>query len=241
MKILKIIKYFFKAFGDLYLMIITYWPGELGYKLRYYYYRPKLKYLGKDVLIDVGVLFKNPEFISIGNHCWIDRNVIIMAGEDNSNREKHFVQRFKSDLVKKAEVIIGDNAHIGVGSIISGISSGVYIGNNHGMGSGCKIYAFSHHYRSMKDRKDTGFAGGTMVPQEKQCIIEGAVVLEDNASLATNAMVLPGTLIRKNSMLKINSVASGIYEENSLIEGYPGKRIGNRFKVEQKERTSQHE
>lgn len=231
MKLIKLFKYLFKIFIDPFIILITYWPGDLGYIIRYRYYKPKLKHLGKDVLIEVGVLFKNPSYISIGNNCWIDRDVVIMAGEDSLDREKHSVQRFKNNLVKKGEVIIGDNVHVGIGCIISGISAGVYIGNNNGLAPGCKILAFSHHYRSLISRKDTSFCGGSMVPPDKQCLIEGAIVLEDNVSLASNVFILPGTLIHKNSVVKLYSVVSGTFEENSIIEGNPAKRISNRFPV----------
>ena len=66
--------------ADIYLMLITYLPGSVGYYLRFKYWRKQLKFVGEKVRIDTGVYFQNPEFIEIDDNCWIDKNVIILAG-----------------------------------------------------------------------------------------------------------------------------------------------------------------
>jgi acetyltransferase-like isoleucine patch superfamily enzyme len=67
-------------------MFISFLPGAIGFKLRYRFWKNRLKFLGKNVKIDVGVYFQNPQFISIDDNCWIDRNVIILAGPPGSKR-----------------------------------------------------------------------------------------------------------------------------------------------------------
>ena len=57
--------------------LVTYWPGSLGFRMRYFYYKRRLKFLGRNVKIDTGVYFQNPQFISISENCWIDKNVVI--------------------------------------------------------------------------------------------------------------------------------------------------------------------
>lgn len=224
------VKKLFRLLFDPFILLIIYWPGELGFILRGKYYRKKLKSIGKDVKIDVGVHFQNPQFISIGNNCWIDRGVVIIAGIDSSSREKILRSSTEKFKGKPGEVIISDNVHVGIGCIISGISSGVYIGNNCCFSAGCKVYAFSHHYKSKQNPTDTSICFGSMVPHDKQCLIQGPVMLEDNVGVALHSILLPGTTLRKNSFVLIGSVVSGEYEENSLMGGNPAKVVKERFK-----------
>ena len=72
--------------------------GGLGRKLRYYYYRTRLGACGKNVFIDIGVIFNNPELIFIGSNVWIGANCVILPGTQ-----------------------IGDEVTIGAGCIIQGI------------------------------------------------------------------------------------------------------------------------
>ena len=96
---------------DVWKMFISYLPGPIGFKLRYRFWKNHLKFLGKNVKIDVGVYFQNPQFISIDDNCWIDRNVAILAGLDNSNREKIIRKNDKYPGLS-GEVFIGKNVHI---------------------------------------------------------------------------------------------------------------------------------
>src|SRR5688572_21057854 len=143
--------------GDLYLGIITYLPGSAGVVLRRAFWRRRLRYMGKRVRIDVGVYLQNPAYISIDDNCWIDRNVMIMAGPDESPREK-IVRANERFTGEPGTVHIGKNAHISVGCLISGIGGGVHIADDCGIAAGSKIYSFSHHYRSNRDPTDRRIA-----------------------------------------------------------------------------------
>ncbi len=212
-------------------ILIIYWPGWAGRKIRYYWYRARLRYLGKNVIIDTGVCFQNPYFISIDDNCWIDKNVIILAGLDKSAREK-VVLKNKEFKGVPGTVHIGKNVHIGPGCIISGISAGVYISDDCGFSANCKIYAFSHHYRSRKDPRNQKFHFGPMVPHNRQCLIEGPVYLGLNTGIALNSVILPGVSIPDNCFIAINSVVSlGKYSSNSIISGNPAHKIDDRFQI----------
>lgn len=225
------IKILVSFFVNLWVGCITYLPGDIGFILRYRFWKKKLKHLGKDVKIDIGVCFQNPDFISIDDNCWIDKNVTILAGMDKSKREKVYIDN-KEFLGEPGVVFIGKNIHVGVGCIISGISAGVYISDDCGFSAGCKIYAFSHHYKSKMDPTNTNINFGTMVPHNRQCLIEGPVFIGCNTGFALNSIILPGVSISSNSFIAINSVVSKggrQYEENSLIAGNPAKIVGRRF------------
>lgn len=213
---------------DLVMLLITYWPGSLGYTFRYRYWKRKLKYLGKNVRIDVGVYFQRPGYISIDENTWIDRNVVILAGPDQCHRESKYIFNHKFQLIK-GEVYIGRHVHIGIGAIISGIG-GVLISENSCLSAGVKIYSFSHHYRSLlePDRSDIHY--GSQGDYVKQFMIEGPVVLEENVGVGLNSIILPGVSIGNNSFVAINSVVLQSFPANSFIQGNPGQRVKSRFK-----------
>lgn len=208
-------------------MIVTYLPGIVGDKLRYIYWKRRLRYLGKNVKIDVGVYFQNPEFISIDDNCWIDRNVIILAGRDKSERQRRYISNPDFPL-ERGMAYIGKNVHIGPGSIISAIG-GVFISDNCGFSAGVKVYSFTHHYRSENEPWNKDISFGPQVPHHKQYMIEGPVYLGENVGVALNAIILPGVSIARDSFVMINSVVTGRFDENSLIAGSPARKIRERY------------
>ncbi|MBW2000315.1 MAG: acyltransferase [Deltaproteobacteria bacterium] len=213
---------------NLYEMCISYWPGPIGERLRYAYWRKRLGYLGRNVKIDVGVHFQNPQYISIDDNAWIDKGVILMAGPDSSSRPRRYVENRNYSL-DKGRIHIGKSVHIGAFSIISGIG-GVCICDECGFSSGVKVFSFSNHFRSDMDPSDTSFHFGPLVEHSRQFVIEGPVVLEENVGVALDAIILPGVTIGKYSFVAINSVVTSSFEENSLIAGNPALRVTARFR-----------
>jgi len=226
----ELLRMFYSFPGDVWLGFIINLPGECGFCLRYLYWKARLRSLGQHVRIGTGVYFQNPKFISISANTWIDKNVIIMAGLDNSNREKIIIDN-PDYIFAKGHVVIGANIHVPPYCIISGIDSGVCISDGCGLTANCKIYAFTHHYRSIKDPGNHHITLGSMVPAQDQCIISGPVFLGKNVGIALNSVILPGVSILSDSFVAINSVVhKGRYPSNSMLEGCPAKVVGARFK-----------
>lgn len=225
---IKVIRFIPTFLSHLWLMVVTHFPGRTGHILRRRYWKTRLRYLGENVLIETGVDFQNPGFIHIEENCWIDKGVEMLAGMDDSDREKVVIRNlnFKGD---PGVIYIGKNVHIGIGCIISGISGGVHISDDCCLSAHCKIYAFSHHYRSSKDpRKKAHF--GTRGPQDRQCLIVGAICIGENTGVALNSVVLPGTSIPKDCFVSINSVVKpGQYSPNSIMSGNPATKVDDRF------------
>jgi acetyltransferase-like isoleucine patch superfamily enzyme len=219
-----------KRMKDLHLGLIQNIPGSFGYELRYNYYKKRLKYLGNDVRIDVNVLIDRPEYVSINDRCAIDRGTIILAGPDSTDREKTLLENHPY-AGSPGEVIIGRGVHISPYCIVSGKSGGICIGDYSGLSAKVTIHSFSNHYRSNKNKSDTGICFTPLVEQNKQAMISGPVVLAENVGVALNAVILPGTFIAKNSFVSINSVVlpGSRFSENTIIGGNPAKAIGRRF------------
>lgn len=215
---------------DLWLMFIQFLPGPAGFFLRYRFWKNRLRHLGRNVRIDSGVYFQNPGYIAIHDNCWIDKDVIILAGIDSSAREK-VTLKCKDFNGEPGVVHIGKNVHVGPYCIISGISAGVYISDDCGFSANCKLYAFSHHYRSKKDPGNSNFHFGPQVSHDRQCLIEGPIFIGRNSGFALNSILLPGVSIPENCFVAINSVVTaGKYNSNSLLSGNPAKMVDERFK-----------
>lgn len=223
-----VLYYGLKSLIDLILLPIFYLPGALGYKLRYHYYKRKLKYLGKNVKIDVGVYIQNPEYVSIGNNTWIDRYVILLAGKPNEGKRKIYRIINENFEVGEGELIIEDCIHICPYVLISGMG-GAYIGGT--VASGSKIYSLSHHYRNLSDLSDNyNYKFGSMAPETEQSLILSPVVLERNSALGLNSVVLPGVTIGQNSWIGACSLVTEDIPPNVIAFGNPARITKKKIK-----------
>ena len=216
--------------ADIWHMLISHFPGAVGYRLRRWFWKGRLKYLGQNVMIDCGVYFQNPEFISIDDLSWIDRGVIILAGPDRSTRPRRSLQNADFPLTE-GEVHVGKHTHIAPNCIISGIA-GVYISDGCGLNAGVKMYSFSNHYRSDEAPSDQSFNFASRDMGDRQFMIHGPIFLGRNVGVALHAVILPGVSIGDNSFVAINSVVNSSFAENSFVAGSPAKRLRDRFKAE---------
>jgi len=211
---------------DVWQLFIVYLPGPIGFKLRYFFWKKRLKFLGKGVKIDIGVYFQNPQFISIEGHCWIDRNVIILAGPPGAERITLLKNNpeFKGEA---GEVYVCKNTHIAPNCVLSGIG-GLYIGKNCGIASNSAIYSFSHHYRNLVIKEDIWqYSFTPMVRLDQQTMILGPVVIGDFCAIGLNSVVLPGTLLMKGTWISSGSVISESYSEQTLVLNERKHKIKN--------------
>jgi acetyltransferase-like isoleucine patch superfamily enzyme len=212
---------------QVWLRSITYLPGPCGFSLRYRYWKRRLKKLGQNVKIDTNVYFQNPQFISIDDYSWIDKNVHLLAGPDKSQRSRKTIPNahYKID---KGEVYIGKNIHIAPFCIISGIG-GVYISDNCGFSANTKLYSFSHYYRNEQQPANREYYFSSSANLENQFMIEGPIFIAENVGTGANVTIMPGVSIGKDSFVTINSVVLRSFKENSLIGGNPAHNMGKRF------------
>ena len=209
------------------LRFITYLPGELAFSLRRRYWKSRLKKMGENVRIDTGVFFQNPQYITIEDNSWIDKNVHILAGPDKSSRQRQFMPNPNFKL-NKGEVFIGKNIHIAPFCIISGIG-GVYISDNCGISAYAKLYSFSNYYRDRRDSANPEYYFSCAADPVKQYMLEGPIFIAENVGIGLNVTIMPGVSILKNSFITINSVVMRSFKENTLIGGNPAHKMGNRF------------
>lgn len=202
--------------------------GGLGQKIRYYYYLNRFDSCGKNVRIDIGVLFENIENIEVGNNVWIMPYSIITARPKKLtivNRVIKYVKN-KDYIFDDYKLRIGSNIQIGIGCIINGYG-GIHINDNVTLSAGVKMYSFSHYPCNEEDRSIVTYAN-SMVKNLPVSCIESPIILNDGVWLGLDVKVLGGT-IGKNTFVKPNSVVFKSIQENSYAEGNPAIRIKERF------------
>ena len=148
---------------------------------------------GKDVVIDENVKFVRPHVAFIGNHVAIDWGFYCTTW-----------------------LVIADYVHIGpnVSCVGGNNNSFVARGFNNVM-AGARIVCAS-------DRFDDSGLFGAMIPKEfKGSQVRGGVFMEVLSNIGTNAIVLPGSRLRKGVLLTAGSLLMGDTEEWGVYKGNP--------------------
>tara|TARA_R110002020_G_scaffold381800_1_gene592694 strand:- start:3567 stop:4115 length:549 start_codon:yes stop_codon:yes gene_type:complete len=156
----------------------------------------KLKHImsvGNDVFISENVNITRPHLIELGNHIAIDYGF-------------HCTTSMK----------VGDYTHIGPHVSCIGGASGEFIlkGFNNVM-AGARIVCGS-------DRFDDSGLFGCLIPDElkgKQII--KPIIMEEFSNIGSNAIVMPGTILRKGVLLTAGSLLIGDTEEWGIYKGNP--------------------
>ena len=151
-----------------------------------------IKVTGDDVYLDSDVLIKKDNTIE-GSHVAIDKGFYCTT-----------------------DISIGNYVHIGPYVTVIGGKEGNFIakGFNNIM-AGARIVCGS-------DRFDDSGLFGAMIPKElKGSQIIKPVIMEEFSNVGTNAIVLPGSILRKGVLLTAGSLLIGDTEEWGVYKGNP--------------------
>lgn len=195
---------FLKSLFSILEMSIRYIPGGFGYTLRYWFYKPILKQMGKNVLIDVGVFLYGIKNISIGDYVWIDTGCRIEA--------------------MLGEVKIGKRVHIAPYAIVSAREP-VIIKDYAAVGAGAKIYANSERPYGGKRMS------GPMIPEEYKAFHSKKIVLEKDCCVGTGSVLLPGAYIGEGAVVGANTVVTKKIDPYTIVAGASARILGKRAKV----------
>jgi acetyltransferase-like isoleucine patch superfamily enzyme len=185
-------------------MLIRYIPGGFGYKIRYYYYKLFLKKLGKNALIDVGVVLNGTKNISIGDYTWIDAYTRIDA--------------------MLGEVTIGKRIHIAPFSILASREP-IILEDYVGISSGVKIYATSALPIDGKRMS------GPMIPEDDKAFVSKPVILRKNSFVGANTVLLPGAELGEGAVVGANSLLNKRVDPWTIVVGPSAKPVGKRAPV----------
>jgi acetyltransferase-like isoleucine patch superfamily enzyme len=153
--------------------------------------------LGTDVIIDDDVLIKNKLFCKIGNHVAIDKGFYCTT-----------------------KLSIGNFVHISpYVTCIGGKDAEFNIAGFNNIMAGAKIVCGS-------DRFDDSGLFGAMIPSKyKGTQIIKPVIMEQFSNIGTNAIVLPGSILRQGVLLCAGSLLIGDTEEWGVYKGNPAKLV----------------
>lgn len=120
-------------------------------------------------------------------------------------------------LSKKGELIIGSDVQINDYCHI-GVLEKVKIGNQTIIGSKVLIMDHNHGIFTQPSIESSPYVSPIKRPLESNPIFIG-----ENVWIGENVMILPGTNIGNGCIVSAGSVVSGLFPDNTLISGNPGK------------------
>ncbi|PWB83088.1 MAG: hypothetical protein C3F11_08430 [Methylocystaceae bacterium] len=205
--------------------LIRHVSGPMGIVLRRAYYKRRLKSCGSNLFVAPGVAIENPQFVSVGDWVWIDRNVIILAGAANETERLKIVEN-PDCIARPGEVVIGSRCHIAIGSVIQG-HGGVSIGDSFVGGAGCLIYSLSNSLYSSRLGPIPAIA-----PQLER--IRTPVAVAANVWLGMNSIVI-GNTIGDDTFVRPFSTVTADIPANSIASGSPARVERNRYRDEEAE------
>jgi acetyltransferase-like isoleucine patch superfamily enzyme len=205
--------------------------GGLGQRLRYLYYSRRFHSCGKDVKIDEGVIFVNPEGIAVGNKVWfLPYSMITGRGHDVIPAERIVVHRGGVGVeaaLGAVTVRIGDQTSIGAYNILHGYG-GLIIGNRVTTSARVSLYSFSH-IPNDPERPNLITYANSMVDDAPVACISSPITVQDGVWLGLNVAVFGGA-IGTNAFVEANSIVMHDIPPNAWASGQPASVKKQRFR-----------
>ncbi|MBO5469812.1 MAG: acyltransferase [Lachnospiraceae bacterium] len=167
-------------------------------------YRNKLKQLGKNFEFNFPICFRNPQYISIGNDCYLGTNCRIEAWDQYN------------DLDYRPEIVIGNSVKINSTCHIGAINK-VIIGDNCLLGSYVMIIDHAHGKSNLQE--------AYIHPSKRDLYSKGCVKIGSFCWLCENVVVLPGVTIGKGTIVGANAVVTEDLPEYCVAVGNPAKVV----------------
>lgn len=177
-------------------------PSFYGMYFRALYYRFRLKYLGRNVLIDQNVFFAFPCGLSLFDFSYIDKNVMLMA----------------------KTVSIGKRVHLAPNVFVSG--GGHFVAKDFSC-----VATKSSIITSTETLKNGSRSSGPMTPARERELIRGKVVLERDAFVGAGAIILPNVTVAEGCVIGAGAIISKNTKPWEIIVGAPSSQIGLREEV----------
>ncbi len=191
-----------KSFFSIIESIIRNISGPFGFFIRRHYYKLVFKVMGRDVLIDVGVVFNGPQNISCGDKVWFDCYSVFS--------------------VQISSLIIGDQVHIGTHTFIGGRET-IQLDDTCAISSGSRIFSGSVTIPNKND-----MILNPVTESKDDLMNYGKVWLKKNSVVLSNCVVSPGITMEEGSMLLSNSFLNKSTSKHSVYIGVPAKFLADR-------------
>ena len=161
--------------------------------------------------------YYNTEFLKkLGKKTVLEEGVLLFHPENISIHDNVYIGH--NTILKgyyKNEMIIEEGTWIGQQCFFHS-AGGIKIGKNIGIGPGVKILTSYH--------KDTDPTKPILHEELKF----KSVIIEDDADLGVNSVIMPGVTIKKGTQVGAGAVVTKDFPEYSVIAGVPAKLIRTR-------------
>ena len=211
--------------SDAWQAFVTALPGPVGFTLRREFWRSRLRRMGQNVLIGIGVEFVCPEYVELADNCWIDRNSLIVAGPPVPGRYTR-TKDLPDFPLAAGEVYIGESAHIAPNCVLNG-EGGLFIGRNTGIAAHCAIYSISHHYRLDPEQGTDQASNSSQAREDQQSLILGPVYIGDYCSVGLGCAILPCTSLGRGTWIACGQTVRGTYEPQTIIRDAAQADVGS--------------
>jgi acetyltransferase-like isoleucine patch superfamily enzyme len=192
-------------YSDLVLTLVTYFPGSpflLGNYIRGIYWKRKLGRMGKNCIIEQGVVIRYPSDVVFDDFVLIDKNVLLEAGK----------------------IRIGRRVHIAENCVISG--GGEFVMEAY------SCMSHSSAAVTASDTPQNGFRGsGPMVPWEQRHVVIGKIMVKKDAFIGMGARILPNVTIEEGAVVAAGALINRDVPPWSIVAGVPARTIGEREMV----------
>jgi acetyltransferase-like isoleucine patch superfamily enzyme len=153
-------------------------------------WRMSLRHLGRDVIIEEGVVIQNPEYVSIGDECWLAKGVVLRAGPLRPKASTRVVRGPNTD-VEEGVITLGRGVHVMEYASIGG-KGGLRIGDHAAIGSRASVYTY------------------TQVTRVPDVMYVNAGIIGANVMIGTNATVMCVGDIPANTSIRPNECVSEV-------------------------------
>ena len=178
-------------------IIITNLPGFphiSGCYLRALYYKPKMRKMGKNVIIDQGVNIFYPKNMELSDYVYIDKYVTIASKETK----------------------IGRRVHIAPYTFITG-GGNCIIEDFAGIANNCSIIT------STVTSKEGIRLSGPMIPESQTDIIRGEVIIKKDAFIGTKATIFTNVTVSEGSVIGAGTIITKTTEPWGVYISEGGK------------------
>jgi acetyltransferase-like isoleucine patch superfamily enzyme len=154
------------------------------------------------IVIEEGVVIRDlvelratrGSLLHISKNCKIDRFVRIIATNGH-------------------DILIGDNARIGIGSVLNGGES-ITVGKNCLISGYVYLQTSMHNHKLKKNIIDSGY-------------IYSPILIDDGCWLGAHSVIFPGVHLANRCVVGSNAVVNKNFCANSVVGGIPAKELKN--------------
>lgn len=211
--------------SDAWQAFVTALPGPVGYALRREFWRPRLKRMGRGVMIDVGVQFTGSRHIELADNCWLESNVLIEAGPPALVRYTRTMDLPDFPLAT-GEVYIGENVRIAPKCVLNGMG-GLFVGANTGIAAHSAVYSITHHYRIDSEQGADQASMSTRARADQQSMLLGPVYIGEFCGVGVGCTILPCTSLGRGTWIACHQVVRGTYGPQTLVRDAAQGGVGS--------------